>query len=415
MKVITNRRLFLVYFLPVLLLGIFLGSYFYNNKDSNYKDNCKDNLFNDGINIRGGLPNTKEKILKGQPINVVYFGGSITQMDGWRNKTTEWLQNTFTNSIFREYNSCISGSGSYFGVYRLEDDVINYSPDIVFIEFAVNDSTSDYYINGALKNNFIEMLSRIKNAKPDSDIVFVYTISKKMLPFYNNKKIYSSAEKMEEIAAKFNIPSINFGFRTSSLWQYKLLRFDTNDNYPNYIPLFSSDGVHPEQYGHEIYASVMKDFFKMALDDSCNDSVSVKFDSLSFKTHHFVNINNCLFTPELNNKINVRMKYGKDSMFSKTNLLAHVWNSQELNIKTKASTFGMVISMPPGSYSYEAAIDNKIEKQKFYNLGSPNPRLFYSEFDIPNDEKFHNIKIIHRDNIDYNLIFFLTDGEIIEK
>ena len=412
MKVITSRCLFLIYLLPVFFLGIFIDSYLNNNKDSD----CTDCLFSDGINIRGGIPNTKKKILKGQPINVVYFGGSITQMDGWRNKTTEWLQNTFTNSIFREYNSCISGSGSYFGVYRLEEDVINYSPDIVFVEFAVNDSISDHYIDGALKNNFIEILSRIKSAKPDSDIVLIYTISKKMLTFYNNRKLYSSAKKMEEIAAKFNIPSINFGFRTSFLWQHKLLRFDINDNFPNYIPLFSRDGVHPEQYGHEIYTSVMKDFFKMALDDSYNDNICVKIDSFPFKTHRFVNINNFLFTPKLNEKNNVKMNYGKDSMFSKTNLWAYVWNSQELNIKTKASTFGMVISMPPGSYSYEAVIDNiSIIKPKFFHLGSANPRLFYSEFDIPNDQKFHNIKITHHDNIDYNLIFLLTDGEVLDN
>ena len=221
---------------------------------------------------------------------------------------------------------------------------------------------------------------------------------------------------MEEIAAKFNIPSVNFGFRTSFLWQHKLLRFDIKDKCPNYIPLFSSDGVHPEQYGHEIYTSVMKDFFKMALVDNGNDNVSVKIDSLPFKTHHFAKINNSLFTPELNEKNYVKMNYGKDTMFSKTNLWAYVWNSQELNIKTKASTFGMVISMPPGSYGYDAVIDNvNVTKHKFYNLGSANPRLFYSDFDIPNDKKFHDIKIIHCDNVDYNLIFFLTDGEILEN
>lgn len=411
-----NIYILFIYFIPVLLIGFCFG-FFLNFNNQSVKI---DSLFNKGINIRGGIPNVKKKILNKEEIKVVYFGGSITQMDGWRNKTTEWLRNTYTNSTFKEFNSCISGSGSFFGIYRLEEDVIRYNPDLVFVEFAVNDSISDDYINRRLSKNLTEIVSRIKKAKPDSDIVFVYTISRKMLSFYDRGNVFSSAEKMDEVADKFCIPSINFGFRTAFLWQNKLLRFDPNDNYSKSIPLFSPDGVHPEQYGHEIYLSLMRDFFEMTMNETFKNQTSIQkntnYDPSSQKTHKLVEVDKSLFKPELTSTKPIKMNYGKDSVFSKTNLLAYAWNGQELNAKIKGSIFGIVISMPPGSYNSQVVIDNsKILNPKFYYFGSTNPRLYYSEYEIPNDGNFHDLKITKNNNPEFNLIYFLTDGEIDNK
>ena len=37
------------------------------------------------------------------------------------------------------YNAGIGGTGSDFGITRLYDDVVSRDPDIVFVEFSVND------------------------------------------------------------------------------------------------------------------------------------------------------------------------------------------------------------------------------------------------------------------------------------
>ena len=50
------------------------------------------------IRSRGGIGYVMAKIQAGQEVTVAYLGGSITAANGWRPKTTAWLQNTFPNA-----------------------------------------------------------------------------------------------------------------------------------------------------------------------------------------------------------------------------------------------------------------------------------------------------------------------------
>lgn len=403
----SNIKFLFIYLIPVLLLGVFIGSFvsFKSDKRSTIITDC---LFDKGINVRSGIPNVKNKILKGAKINIVYFGGSITYMDGWRGKTTEWLNNTFTNATFTEFNSCISGSGSFLGVYRLEDDVIRYKPDLVFIEFAVNDSINSYYISKQLKNNFDEMVCRIKQSKPDTDIVFVYTVNNDMLKGYEKGIASASSKEMEKIADKYDIPSVDFGYRTAFLHKNGLLKFNDKEIAPNGLPVFSGDGVHPLFYGHIIYFGLIKKFFYTALTQIVSESKNIAF--LECKNIHK------LFSVETFNLLpckSVSMNYGKDSVFSKPNLVSFDWSDQALNFKVSGSTFGILISMPDGNYDYTVEIDEDgPNSRKLFGFGATSPRIYYSEFDLPKDKEHHFLKIRKSNSDNYNLIYFLSDGNI---
>ena len=108
-----------------------------------------------------------DKVGRGEPITVAYLGGSITvgascwplsgidaageefdfswydrDLHSWRALTFEWLRQTYgqTPGQFRQWNAAIGGTPSLLGTYRLEQDVLSQNPDLVFVEFAVNDS-----------------------------------------------------------------------------------------------------------------------------------------------------------------------------------------------------------------------------------------------------------------------------------
>ena len=108
-----------------------------------------------------------QKAKTGKPIVIAYLGGSITcgeisspvsgtnavnkfydytnynpEKDSWRAKTFEWLRNNFEQKPgqFRQINAAIGGTPSLLGAYRLEQDVLSENPDLVFVEFAVNDN-----------------------------------------------------------------------------------------------------------------------------------------------------------------------------------------------------------------------------------------------------------------------------------
>ena len=94
------------------------------------------------LKARNGLPNFFQKAIQGDTIKVAYLGGSITAQDGWREYSLEWLNKQFPKSRFTEVNAAIGGTGSDFGVFRLHDQVLKYNPDLVFVEFAVNDGST---------------------------------------------------------------------------------------------------------------------------------------------------------------------------------------------------------------------------------------------------------------------------------
>lgn len=90
--------------------------------------------------IRDGIGNTMAKLRAGDEVRVAYLGGSITEThDGWRPQTTAMLSKKWPKTSIVEINAAIGATGSEIGVYRMERDVLKYAPDLLFVEFAVND------------------------------------------------------------------------------------------------------------------------------------------------------------------------------------------------------------------------------------------------------------------------------------
>ncbi|MBR4259400.1 MAG: SGNH/GDSL hydrolase family protein, partial [Kiritimatiellae bacterium] len=71
------------------------------------------------VNVRQGVGNFIAKLKAGKPVTVAYLGGSITEMSGWRNMTTDWLRKTYPAAEVEEVHAAIGGTGSGLGVFRL--------------------------------------------------------------------------------------------------------------------------------------------------------------------------------------------------------------------------------------------------------------------------------------------------------
>ena len=94
---------------------------------------------------RTGLPNFLAKAQgvfgsgERPEIKVAYLGGSITAQPGWRVKSLAHFREAYPSVKFTEINAAIGGTGSDLGVFRLQQDVLTKQPDLLFVEFAVND------------------------------------------------------------------------------------------------------------------------------------------------------------------------------------------------------------------------------------------------------------------------------------
>ena len=107
-------------------------------------------------NVNRGNWNRMKQVMnrakEGEPIKIAFLGGSITQgclatvhEKCYARLTFDWWQKTFPNSQMEYINAGIGGTTSQFGVARVDKDVLSYEPDVVFIEFSVNDQNTEFF------------------------------------------------------------------------------------------------------------------------------------------------------------------------------------------------------------------------------------------------------------------------------
>jgi len=96
---------------------------------------------------RGSFAQIERRARAGEPIRVVFFGGSLSwganasdpNRTSWRGLMMRYLTERYPRTPWRFHDACIGGTGSALGLFRLERDVLAHEPDLVFLEFTVND------------------------------------------------------------------------------------------------------------------------------------------------------------------------------------------------------------------------------------------------------------------------------------
>ena len=223
---------------------------------------------------RGGLPNFYRKLAEGKSVKIAYFGGSITEQKGWRLQSLDYFRKLYPKAKADEIHAAIGGTGSTLGAFRLEHDVIQYKPDLIFIEYAVNDGqTPPIEIRRAMEG----IIRHTWRELPETDICIVYTITENHMKEMLKDRMVRSASVMEDVADYYNIPSIHFGVNVAQLLRENklVMRADAKGmatvsgdglNIPAKVPMtadgkmpFSKDGVHPYlNTGHVLYTNTLK-------------------------------------------------------------------------------------------------------------------------------------------------------------
>lgn len=210
--------------------------------------------------IRDGWPHIASKIRglqnTSQDLKVAFLGGSVTSRSAcWRRQTMDLFRSTFSNVLWTEHNAGIGGTNSKFGAFRVDRHVIQQTPDLVFVEYALND-------NGHPESNIRQAMEGIvrhtKARLPQSDMVFVYSVSETIVGSYNltTGSIPNAVRVHEEVADHYHVPTIHLGLNIVRLheagkvvWRgskeptfssSSVLVEDVDEEF-----IFSADGVHP--------------------------------------------------------------------------------------------------------------------------------------------------------------------------
>lgn len=198
------------------------------------------------------LNNTFVKLANEKKLTVGYFGGSITEGAGasdgsktsYRARVTKWFRDAFPDAEITEIQAAIGGTGSDLGMYRCDIDLLSHHPDLVFIEFAVND-------NGMTYENIIaqteSIYRKILRENPYADIISVITTTAGIAREIENGGEYVSRSAHITTAHHYGVPVLDVG----SALHCAVLRAGGD------FLTYTADTVHPNDDGYGIYTNII--------------------------------------------------------------------------------------------------------------------------------------------------------------
>lgn len=185
------------------------------------------------------------KAQSGEDITVAFLGGSITQgcnatefENCYASRTYRWFKETFNNIKVKYINAGVGATDSLIGVHRVEEQVLAHNPDIVFIDFAVNDINSIYN-----KIAYESLIRRVLSKDKVPAIVEVF------MSLDNGDNVQ---EQQINIGEKYNLPMISFRNTIYNEMINNRIKWEE----------VATDNVHPNDYGHFIISELLINFLQ---------------------------------------------------------------------------------------------------------------------------------------------------------
>lgn len=184
------------------------------------------------------LKNLMKRAANGESLVIGFLGGSITQGSLSSTPKTcyaylvyEWWKKSFPNATFSFVNGGIGGTTSHYGGARAWKDVLCYRPDIVTVDFSVNDDANEFF-----EETYEGTLRRLLAAPSDPAVVVLNNV------FYDTGK--NAQDYHNRIADHYGIPHVSI---KDTVYSYvesgKIVRAD-----------ITPDNLHPNDKGHRLVA-----------------------------------------------------------------------------------------------------------------------------------------------------------------
>lgn len=204
----------------------------------------KDTPFDyDYFELRGGLSHFFDQCENQQRVRVAFLGGSITQMNGWRNLVMEKLKTRFPEVSFDFVQAGVASMGSTPGAFRLQRDVFGSGRvDLLFVEAAVNDSTN-YRTSTEHIRGMEGIVGHAKTNNSKIDIIMMHFVDPEKMKLYRQGHVPEVIANHEKVAQHYNVPSLNLAKEVTE-------RIDAGEfTWEN-----DFKDLHPALFGHELYA-----------------------------------------------------------------------------------------------------------------------------------------------------------------
>lgn len=219
--------------------------------------------------LRGSLDNCRIKFEKTKKGRVVFMGGSITTMKGWRDMVGEYLQEKFPRTEFDFIDAGISSTGSTPGAFRLIRDVFsNGDVDLLFEEAAVND-LHNMRETTEMVRGMEGILRHARTVNPKLDIVVMHFVDPRHMTDYRSGMTPQVIEQHEHVANHYGVPTIHLAREVTQ--RIDAGQFDWKHDFRN---------CHPSPFGHRVYVSSIRRLLNTAWSQPLNPESSVKLHPL---------------------------------------------------------------------------------------------------------------------------------------
>ena len=210
-------------------------------------------MLRNSLTAVGNTERVKAAIAKaraGEEVTIVYLGGSITEGGVAQPQATRCYAYLSAQAFAANYmpdpaklnyvNAGIAGTPSVLGITRLQKDVLVHEPDIVFVEFAVNDSNQAPY-----RIVYESMIRKLLASPSQPAVVLIFT-------FMDSG--YSCQPHMQQVGKHYDLGMISV--KDAILPQINMGKFAWSS--------YSGDYCHPNNAGHAFIADCITNYFAAA-------------------------------------------------------------------------------------------------------------------------------------------------------
>ncbi|MCX8042770.1 MAG: GDSL-type esterase/lipase family protein [Desulfobacterota bacterium] len=192
---------------------------------------------------------TIQKLRHGIPLRWVALGDSLTY--GWMVKKgyldflAQEITKTYPGAQLTFYNRGIPGDTAEGGLRRIGEHVLSMCPDIVSVQFALNDLFVGYTV-GQFRANILKLIERIRQCS-SCDILLVTSVALAHPDENDHAQAFYAA--LMDISQQEDIPCA----LVHKFWERAL----TSGRRWN--ELVQADGVHPTEEGYRLMAEAIMD------------------------------------------------------------------------------------------------------------------------------------------------------------
>ncbi len=200
---------------------------------------------------------------EGESLQVVFLGGSLTwgaratdpQLTSYRALVGQRLRDFYPKARFTFWDAAIGGTTSQLAAFRLQRDVLRRKPDLVFIDFSVNDGAFDLELERLA--SYESLVRRVILEAGAPVVQMILGLKQDLAATPKQPRPIDRAHK--EISLAYQT-----GMGDAATWMRNLFLAGNAD--PDQCWPYFPDVTHPGDKGYALYAEAAWNGFREAVD-----------------------------------------------------------------------------------------------------------------------------------------------------